>query len=399
MNHHVRKNPRGGGAHTFGVLALAGLFFLGNLARGQTVDGVFEELTYSAVYPPHGFSGRAEHALHAELLSCDQCHQGIDESSVAGDDHLPSMESCSGCHLQASDTETDGACAFCHDDYQPVWPSGQGLLSVRHPRFPLVGPEPTIRLEANLTFAHQRHLSVSCDGCHPPEVRGGAALPTEESCLDCHGNQGVANDCPDCHPVGDDGRLITEIEANQLTPTLLLRPDNHDALWDVEHGFSAAVDQTTCETCHLESDCLGCHDGTLSTQSPHPLGYLQIHAIQQATGMSDCNSCHTVSGFCVDCHIDMGMVTTSPWPERTTRNHPIDWVTSATNGHAVEAQMDLMACASCHPESDCVQCHALVSPHGADFGSSCDTMLSTNPFVCARCHSDAELDLLESQCE
>ncbi|HBQ09682.1 MAG TPA: hypothetical protein DEF51_00335 [Myxococcales bacterium] len=54
------------------------------------------------------------------------------------------------------------------------------------------------------------------------------------------------------------------------------------------------------------------------------------------------------------------------------------------------------ACASCHAERDCVQCHgalgigAGVSPHPPGFAASCLGALSGNARACRTCHGDLE---------
>ena len=60
----------------------------------------------------------------------------------------------------------------------------------------------------------------------------------------------------------------------------------------------------------------------------------------------------------------------------------------------LEAQRAMNACASCHAESDCVQCHgalgigAGVSPHPPGFASRCRAALDRNARACVTCHGD-----------
>jgi c(7)-type cytochrome triheme protein len=354
----------------------------------------------SAVYPPHGGSYAFDHAAHAGLEPCQSCHNDVAESDSALQEFWPTMASCGRCHAQVEATEDADACAFCHTGYRPLWPEGDGLLAVRDPRFPLVGPEPYVPLRPNLVFSHTRHAQWPCGDCHPDEVAGGASLPTMEQCLACHTAQAAGADCLTCHPGGQEGRLLTRFEANQRQPELWLLPGDHLTDWTRGHALAAALDAQACLTCHAEQDCLSCHDGSLGTQSPHPAGFLNWHAWDAQGPSAACSSCHVASVFCADCHVDVGVVTDPEHrPPQGFGWHPPDWVAVGGGQHAPAASLDLMTCVGCHAENDCLSCHLLADPHGPEFLARCSSLAQANPELCQACHAAGELPGLTDRCE
>ena len=84
------------------------------------------------------------------------------------------------------------------------------------------------------------------------------------------------------------------------------KPDDHNTSWISLHGKSAKVD---------EASCLACHDERLE---------------------------------CIACHEDM-----------PPRNHSIAWV---QKNHGLESRWNRMACAVCHREDFCTECHETAVP-------------------------------------
>jgi predicted CXXCH cytochrome family protein len=56
--------------------------------------------------------------------------------------------------------------------------------------------------------------------------------------------------------------------------------------------------------------------------------------------------------------------------------------------HGEAARRGMTSCASCHQQTDCMQCHSAVgsrvNPHGRDFNAA--QMRKKNPTLCAYCH-------------
>lgn len=381
----------------FGAVLAVGVVFAVGAAGQMTPDEARHER--SAVYPPHGLETRFDHALHAAQFECVQCHEGVRASTHSAQEHTPRMEDCARCHPQVNDTEDGAACSFCHDGYRPLWPEPGGLFSVRDPRFPLSGPEPSVPLRPNLVFAHSGHGAIDCAHCHVDEGTGGASLPREATCLDCHQREGTQLSCVGCHPAREDGNLEVRLPANARTGEQQLRPVNHDAGWGLAHAAAVGADPTSCFACHSDNDCLSCHQAMLGIDSRHPPGYRSHHAMDARRQSSSCAACHEASSFCVDCHIDAGVHDISQADAMLGgRFHREGWVESPGGEHGIVAQHGLFECASCHQESTCAECHVDVSPHGSGFLSRCSDLLDAEPGMCHRCHGALEIEGLRSRC-
>ncbi len=350
----------------------------------------------SAVFPPHRFPIRFDHAQHQSEAGCEDCHGGVAESTDSRQDFRPRMEDCGVCHAQAGNTSDQDACSFCHEGYVPVWTNGEGILAVRDPRFPLVGPEPAERFEPNLIYSHEDHAELECRHCHI-DSQGEIGLPAEGLCLDCHSDDGVGANCAGCHPSDDSGRLVTAFGGTRVAQDRLLVPGSHRSGWDTEHGSAALVED--CSTCHSQSECTDCHQATIGLAGgragadlAHPPGFRTHHGAEARRSQSDCTSCHDQSAFCIDCHIDAGFVDNDPELRgMSARFHEVGWVESS--GHGRAAQLSLTECASCHQESTCAQCHVEVNPHGGDFLFRCRELAEASPTMCLRCHDGGIQDV------
>ena len=152
--------------------------------------------------------------------------------------------------------------------------------------------------------------------------------------------------------------------------------------------MAASSSAESCFVCHGEADCLACHDGQLTVHSIHPPGYVNQHAALARRDQTNCSACHTTTTFCIDCHADAGVTADEGYrPPVGTQLHPPGWLEAGGGDHAREAQINMQTCASCHPESDCADCHAAINPHGSAFYSRCQALLNANPQVCLRCHA------------
>ncbi|MBN1946222.1 MAG: hypothetical protein JW797_11135 [Bradymonadales bacterium] len=376
------------------VLALA----WGAYAWGESGDLIGTRLPSRAVYPPHDYQVIFDHAFHSQQSPCPLCHRMVAMDEGVPAEPMPSMETCGSCHDQAADTEDPLACSHCHRDYRPMWPDDRGMTGVRDPRFPLVRPRPPVRLAANLHFEHGTHGRIPCVTCHPMEVEGGASLPLEELCLDCHRSSAVSDDCGTCHPSGDDGRLVTRFSGSRTASPQLLRPADHGLSFRQDHGGAVQAEPTACFRCHSEQSCLNCHVPSLGIRTIHPPGFIEDHGLDGRRAGRNCASCHQVTAFCVDCHVDAGYGDdTVHGPVSGYPYHPAGWQ-DLDGRHGRAAQRNLAECASCHQESHCAGCHQAVSPHGPAFGARCGTLRSANPSVCTRCHADEYMASLLDRC-
>jgi hypothetical protein len=252
-----------------------------------------------------------------------------------------------------------------------------------------------------LTFDHARHarLQLTCERCHAAAAKSISAkdslLPGEATCQPCHAIDRAlpaktvdpgkpAARCDACHPgfmppPGDAGRFVAPPRVAIPTAALKFNHKMH-----AERGMA-------CALCHAGVDgvalattaqlpkmglCLGCHDGRQATArcaachvtlpdgrlrtafasgALAPSGSLRGVDAHTASFRTDhkvagrderyCATCHKQSE-CMDCH-GAGVVKPADF-------HPGDYVTL----HAVDAKRNTSNCSSCHRnQTFCLGCH------------------------------------------
>jgi hypothetical protein len=356
------------------------------------------------VYPPQRIAIRMNHAHPAHrALRCVRCHENAATSASSRDLLIPREQACVECHAGAIDRDgphTAERCGQCHAGFETdsdVVPASE---------FPA----------PRLHFSHRTHVArgMRCLSCHRGVDRATLAdrrhLPTMRQCFECHGPPGMAleasapSTCETCHLAQPDGRLRTRFAEGTMNPPTWLFDMRHDHEWLVRHRWVGADQGSRCATCHAESDCSDCHDGMVRPLRVHPGDYLSTHVVQARRDEPRCSSCHQVSRFCGECHSRLGLSTMSaPDVRSTARYHPPNavWVRGPVM-HAREAERSMNACASCHAEDDCVNCHgalgigAGVSPHPPGFAAGCAQLLEANDRACRTCHGD--VDALRARC-
>jgi hypothetical protein len=83
-----------------------------------------------------------------------------------------------------------------------------------------------------------------------------------------------------------------------------MRPNNHTARWkDDIHGKHAALDRTTCATCHTADSCVRCHNVTPRSHQPLALFVAGGHALPAMLDIRSCLTCHTYDNTCSACHV------------------------------------------------------------------------------------------------
>jgi len=262
---------------------------------------------------------------------------------------------------------------------------------------PVVYPPPTLPL----AFDHARHAQrgIACQRCHAGAAKSLSAkdslLPAEDTCRPCHDIDRAqpakvvepgkpAARCDSCHPgfmppPGDAGRFVAPPRV--VIPTAALK-FNHKM--HAERGMACALCHANVENVALATTtempkmalCLGrhdgrqatarcaaCHvtlpDGRLRTAFPTgmlaPSGALRGDDAHTASFRTDhkiagrderyCATCHKQSE-CMDCH-GAGVVKPADF-------HPGDYATL----HAVDAKRNNPSCASCHRnQTFCLGCH------------------------------------------
>jgi hypothetical protein len=427
---------------------------------GPPVGGIYapSEVIFPAQDLPLRFF-HDKHVVGMAKMNCTGCHADALTSTNAADTMMPPMEVCLDCHIL--EDAFDGAfppsdCTTCHTSYvtdPPVF--DEDITQVTADNFREVDNAPALlHIPApNIKFPHKAHADakIECAHCHGDMEQVQLAtrhnLPTMDLCLDCHtsASDSPPDTCDTCHVTEVDGRLKTAFslptapksqlsaqpttgrlsminfdipmpmgqdarggQALLLMPTGRFRPDDHRFDYLEKHRRSASSDEAYCATCHTKAFCTDCHNGVIKPTAIHPPGYAQLHAIDAYGDDTQCSSCHNRQDFCITCHQQVGLS-----PEKAAfdaadyKYHPTGWVrtqggdtdTGLQSEHAVAAQRNIGACASCHNESLCISCHSTqtltISPHPADWTSRCASLFQRNNNACLKCHliSDPLLDL------
>jgi len=137
-------------------------------------------LPTAPIHQPLAFS----HAKHAKI-DCTVCHSGAASAAHAG---IPDAPFCVRCHATAP--AGTGA----------AWDRGVAARSFNWVRLE--------RLPDHVMFSHRRHVTLgrlACESCHG-EMKTRTTPPTAAprrlemtTCLDCHRQQGITEDCNACH--------------------------------------------------------------------------------------------------------------------------------------------------------------------------------------------------------
>jgi len=204
----------------------------------------------------------------------------------------------------------------------------------------------------------------------------GTHFENDVTCLDCHGGVEAATDpletfrpdmetCEDCHDVEDD-ETCTMCHTNPDEAGDY--PERHFGAARFVHGphIAAGVecatchgdpaadhqglpDKPACRSCHETADdfddCRFCHaaDRELRPDS-HDLAWANHHGIEARDNQDACALCHTQT-TCQECHVGDNV---------RPRSHPLNYAFS----HALDARGKELDCAVCHEDPDyCAACH------------------------------------------
>jgi hypothetical protein len=113
------------------------------------------------------------------------------------------------------------------------------------------------------------------------------AYAPDAKCSVCHQNVTpsveATNQCSACHAV--------------------MKPASHTARWkDDVHGKYAALERTTCATCHTADYCSRCHNEVPRSHVPLPIFKGGGHATVAMLDTRSCFTCHTFQNTCAECH-------------------------------------------------------------------------------------------------
>ncbi|NWF50843.1 MAG: cytochrome C [Ignavibacteriaceae bacterium] len=300
------------------------------------------------------------HQLHADAMSCADCHSSVISSTSLKDRLLPNHENCSVCHQVDNQDE----CGTCHigDSYEPL-----------------------IQKESALIFDHSFHSGnqkMECTSCHigldkvDYSFQAVQPNPPMENCYNCHSEKGMAtNACEACH-----------------ISTVNLIPQSHiSSNFIKSHRFAANDIDANCVMCHDNNSCEECHVATnviyeknvsddfyqpyypsnyvdgakqQAINRVHELNYRFTHSIDSKSKLSECQSCHQIETFCANCHQsdnnDFGISGIIPASHLKAGFITIG-VGTGGGEHSVLARRDIERCISCHDvqgaDPTCLQCH------------------------------------------
>ena len=387
-----------------------------------------------------------EHLAATPDLECSDCHtrEGADRMAVQ---HAVA-ERCLACHEpEARNHYVDTRCETCH---VPVAQSRFTLARLEALPVPPTHTQPNFLEELHGELARSSraqcvicHTRERCAACHvdagaraeiqampaaPSDLRlpvmrsryflppshtrpdwletHGAATRNIAACASCH----TRESCATCH-AANAPKAVRALPARSMVVaqgvTAARRaPASHAAPFFTErHGAQAAAKAQSCTSCHTRNECEQCHNAAatgravtqrMSTPSSnrsrsfHPSNFLARHASAAYGRNLECANCHETSRFCRDCHEGVGMGTTGRLQPGFHDAQPL-WLLN----HGKPARQGLESCASCHKQTDCLQCHSTIgafriSPHGPGFDAS--KVQSKNARICFACHLSNPLE-------
>ncbi|MBI3089178.1 MAG: cytochrome c3 family protein [Candidatus Tectomicrobia bacterium] len=366
------------------------------------------------IFPQQRIPLRFFYDKHLKGMACAYCHDQVRTSTNASDDNLPRLKGdaakhdirCAMCHkIFAPDAATrfpPATCTTCHPT------SGKATVSVNFKDAP---PERMLLPPPNLNFPHKKHLDngILCQQCHGDFKKVQLAtrdnLPRMEVCLQCHNGTTTINGlrppaaCATCHLTEANGLLRLRFPTGVLKPGPR-RTFFHDENWVKNHRPQAEADRALCRNCHLEDWCSKCHQAGYTARGGgekpakiHPNDWIATHPKTAFTNRFNCSSCHRLESFCRSCH-EQHRVTLDTFP-LTRLFHPPDWVTFGfvtAEHHRNYARKNIQACAACHREDDCLQCHSTstvnIRPHPRGFDGS--SIRKRNTKACLKCHDRSD---------
>ncbi len=369
-------------------------------------------------------------------LRCQACHvpEGGQPMQI---ERVLVLEQCFSCHGHPAEQHlVDAPCATCHAPAAETELGGEWIASLPYPADHVRGDFLTelhgTLAEAGTARCATCHTQERCTSCHvdadavpaiaelprapaslelprfaahyfaPPSHEATGFLDNHgelagmESCSTCH----TRNDCAACHTVSLPAMAAALPAAAEVrAPGVLLEPKvptSHQlASFSMEHGAQAAADPSSCTSCHTRTECSDCHEAAsvqaalpaaLAGPTFHPPNYLARHSAEAWGRQLECSSCHETAAFCRGCHQQAGMGSTGALGRGYHDAEP-NWLLR----HGRPARHALESCASCHQQSDCIQCHSVlgafkISPHGSDFDPQ--RAYEKNPAICFACHVD-----------
>ncbi|MBV8731962.1 MAG: hypothetical protein JO336_19310 [Acidobacteriia bacterium] len=277
---------------------------------------------------------------------CAFCHHFPESGALAT---FPTHTECAACHANQGMTPHLAPeaqdCRGCHDPEETENPGSAGM---RRDLAPVV----VTGRYADIKFSHRTHFEarqregLDCTTCHAAVVKSASlttlALPQMTICATCHGApRGPAaalrmTNCEGCH-------------TDKIGPTI--RPVSHTVSFRAYHADDAAAGGANCFACHqnvaanaeAKQQCIGCHQ--VMMPASHTARWKDdVHGKYAALDRSTCATCHATE-FCSRCH------------NQLPQSH-VPLPTFENGGHARLAELNLRACLTCHTFANtCSNCH------------------------------------------
>lgn len=290
----------------------------------------------------------------ADFLEAGHADAAADETARCATCHT--ADRCAACHVDADRDAITAIPMAPADMEQPLWPASY--------------PTPATHEQDAWKLRHApTQGAAECSTCH-----------TRNDCLSCHVEPGpeVVSQHPPRSASSAPGVQI-EVEP----------PESHDSFFFMAaHANQAAAEPGTCATCHTETYCVSCHDGP-ADGGYHPQSFVAQHSADAWGRDAECATCHNAAAFCRECHQESGLGSSGRLGPGYHDAEPV-WLLR----HGGAARQNLESCASCHQQTDCVQCHGVlgsfgVSPHTADFDA--EAAWAKSPRTCIACHTSNPL--------
>jgi len=220
--------------------------------------------TVSGKYVDIKFNHKSHFAVKQKFdLDCTTCHYAVPASTSLANLSLPKMEDCVACHDTSKTIPAEyrmSNCHLCHAD------TATGLFTpASHTR----NVKPSSHTES-FRMHHQQEASSSGAKCFVCHQNVSPSLAAKNQCMACH---------------------------------VVMKPASHTARWkDDLHGKYAAIDRTSCATCHGADSCVRCHNELPRSHTPLPVFAGGGHAILAQFDTRACLTCHTFQNTCGKCH-------------------------------------------------------------------------------------------------
>jgi hypothetical protein len=243
-------------------------------------------------------------------------------------------------------------------------------------------PTPVDPPKDHIRIPHAVHAKaqVNCITCHEgvyDETALGTAaeaLPSEDTCLQCHKEQKEKNNCGFCHTDVQHAakHALAEglVKMNHQKHIERVKEDCARCHTELPEPF---VTETTppkmseCLGCHehaqeyAQTQCAGCHP-TLNRIALKPLSdfshqgnYIRRHGGDARSSAENCAQCHDQT-FCSDCHAKtVATPIEVKFPEAVMAQyiHRNDFL----GRHSIEARANEASCRKCHGTDFCQSCH------------------------------------------